>query len=1524
MPTKMIPPLRRVLARAQGRFVRSRSGSVLILVVALLVLMALIGTAYMTMAQSDRATAVQHSANTEIDLLLDGLISTVKGNLSSELFAQGAFRPAPNANSSSYTHVTGVGVDTTAATNYPLPAHSYAPYVGSIYLADRVPNVDTLVNATGVPVPGTLVGPPGNPIYWRFIGAPLIGTTYESPAWPNATSPAIWTRDIPTGLSAGVGPGQNARMAPTSVTLNGVLYPALQMLGNDGSPNGPPPSMVSPPLLAVDVDGDGIADAALFKLPIGTLDGITYYAATRIVDNCAAINPNVAYMPNTGSGSIPPGDFFPSNINLFGMLTGPAPSRTVYDQQQLVPPVPPAVPPTSPANYLIYYLFNSVQTGQLPNAIFPYDDFSVQHTDFNYWATVSDSLWLQLGRRLNNPGIASAAGGVAVPFQALPVTESMALSNRFCIRDASMAPSLLEGWLMDATVNLSPTSPYTPDLAANWFNQNFFYATNGPTLAPPANYSQPYMPYRALLTGQNPVSSFVPSKYFSCGTADYTQTSGTLPAGSGAGGAFQFGDMVIAKTAIGNRAYVYIAPSVAPSGPKPGSPSALAGLYWAAEPWNTAPTRVSVRSGTFDQLLTAYWSVMADLTNTDPVLGGVPAGTAQQQFYSPIRDPFQLTSATTTPPTRDQNTDVTLKASEVIKLRAALASVNTLALRQTGTTPSGGVGQTYNVPSERVLLNGTSPGGSLIEATVYGYQPQPFIAAVYAENDSDTKDTDTSGAGGGGGGGGGGGTPANNPQGYVGILLFNPYPFDIDINQWQLGIVQGRASTNDPSDPAVYGGTPPIPDTYPSMQLVKIPGFTGFSSSSGGGNTTKIPAGQYLLIENYPGSGAPGANDAHYRPKPVRPTGASTLKTYFVSDLSMVMTDKQNPAGQPGGELVLLRPRNSTLTGGAGAQVLTSTLSSVPGQYNESTNLADLVPVDSFDFFGMTILPPGGTAYNGIYYTRTTAATGNNEWKCVYPGRWSGSKTRSFAPYRQEGISTGKWAISSGVANPDTPPTATWTPNLPLPWGQATTAAGYANNFPPIQLSNTGFPGPNPTKGAGGNLFPFGNFARNGDILQVPYIGAYRLRVVSGFDANGNPTPAVNPSVNAGTVAGGATVTTLLELNPITMDCQQADDYDSAPGASTPDDKFENIGRFCPIDGVDTTYAVDDFATGRNGATAAPFWHYHWAMQLFDYLTVQSPQDDQFPLVDSSYPASNPMGTPAGFMPQSVLHGSAAASTPGAQTYGQLLTGASVSNLPCTLSIGTAANYAGLSLMMLTGPDKGQLVTIRQIRRPRIGLANITLNVPLTQTPALGDQFVILGNPEETAATHGLVNVNTASWRVLAAVPFVNAAGAANAPLNNQIAASIVYYRDIADVSQSPAGPPHGPFKTLFELNRVPILKNDFQTYAGYTFRDALKQAAGSSQTTDFGNLDGDLTPMGGVDGVTGDFEGTFLAMNRVSNLLTTHSDSFTAYILVQGWRNAETSSPELVVQRRATVIIDRSVVTPQNKTPNSIMVPGN
>jgi len=60
-------------------------------------------------------------------------------------------------------------------------------------------------------------------------------------------------------------------------------------------------------------------------------------------------------------------------------------------------------------------------------------------------------------------------------------------------------------------------------------------------------------------------------------------------------------------------------------------------------------------------------------------------------------------------------------------------------------------------------------------------------------------------------------------------------------------------------------------------------------------------------------------------------------------------------------------------------------------------------------------------------------------------------------------------------------------------------------------------------------------------------------------------------------------------------------------------------------------------------------------------------------------------------------------------------------------------------------------------------------------------------------------------------------------------------------------------------------------------------------------------------DGVRGDFEEQFLQLSRISNLITTRSDSFTCYVLIQGYRDAGTANPKLEVQKRVSYIIDRS-----------------
>jgi hypothetical protein len=78
--------MRKILRKIDRRFQLSRPnfrkpGSVLILVVALLVLMALIGTAFLSTQRGDRYNSIQHTNNTEIDLLLEGVKNMAKATI---------------------------------------------------------------------------------------------------------------------------------------------------------------------------------------------------------------------------------------------------------------------------------------------------------------------------------------------------------------------------------------------------------------------------------------------------------------------------------------------------------------------------------------------------------------------------------------------------------------------------------------------------------------------------------------------------------------------------------------------------------------------------------------------------------------------------------------------------------------------------------------------------------------------------------------------------------------------------------------------------------------------------------------------------------------------------------------------------------------------------------------------------------------------------------------------------------------------------------------------------------------------------------------------------------------------------------------------------------------------------------------------------------------------------------------------------------------------------------------------------
>lgn len=1497
---KRIPnPFRQPLDRMQRRFVRWRPGSVLILVVALLVLMALIGTAYITMAQSDRYAAQQHTYNTQIDLLVESVVNLAKGVFTRDMFdANGHFKSA-----GTFNNYTGVGMDDTAAATLS-PSLGYKPNVGNWWLGDRLPSIDP-TQALGTAGSNVVLN---NLPHWRFITGPLTGSTFESPLWPTG-SPQVYSRDLPLGTTGG---GMNARWVPTFLTVNGTNYPALTMV--DASGRILPGAGFT--FLAGDADGDGIADSALFRLPIGAINGLTYYAGVRIIDNSAAVNVNTAWAPDdpgnpqlaalnvNNTFAFAPNNFFPSNINLFSLID-PNPVGTAAAD--------------SIGNWNAYrYGFNGPPN---PATVLPADENGTARRDFAF-SSLPEEVWIQMGRRLQNPGL--LAPGNTAQYQAAGLTESMALAQRFILRNPTRVTSIVENALPNSTLNLSPFEPYTPGLVNSWFQQNFFFRYPTSANATLSN-TNPSMPIRAVLTARNPQSSFVPSKFHvgQTGTSTYA-----------------FGDMITQTMAPqGNsRAFVYIGPSfLVPQQMPVNAP--LSKLFWAAEPYVSAPTKISINSGSFEQLFTAFWSAMFQPGANNTTTFATPPNTERRQFYSPLRDPNELPFGGTPRQFRPSDQIALLPPSEVVKLRAAIAAVNTLNLRNG-----------FSVNSHRILLNaflGTIPTGSLppgansvVEATIYGASPQPFITRVYADNDTQSA------------GSNGGTQTGQNPTGYVGIELYNPYPFAIDISNWQLGVLKGR----------VAGNSATTAGTYPNMNLVPISGFTGFHGTPNATvPTTVIPGNGYLVIDNAPDpGGVQGAVDAFYPPPIISwtspqntpPNGTLPRPThYMVPNLSQVLgaTIPNSGTSTPAaGELVLLRPHTAmlspanttaaqiawpTATGAGG--VVSYQPSAVAGEYNETQTpllLSDFVPVDSFDFSGMTVASSttggggGGGQFTGIYYARSQ----RGKWQFAYPGHWDPTTSHPWggmSAFRQEGtISPLPWQANQRAA-------ANWGVT-PLPFGSPAGTGTDPCTFPatdrflPIQLNNWTFPGPYPMSQGVGNRFPFGAFARNADILQVPYVGAYRLRLLQ--NAPGQNDTALNYKFPP--IPGSSD--TVLELNSTPMDLQQADDYDTYLTTGS-DDVAENIGRFTPIDHRDlpANSPVDDFHALPSNSNF-PFyqgWRYHWAMQVLDYLTVESPQDAQIPAVDAQQypPLISPLG-PFSAPPQGINHTSFLQPAP--QSYGLVDIAGGLSP-QVRGDFNTQANYTNAWVLFLDGPAQGryfQIVTLthqnalgqfvwRMTLRPLVLTGSPTPTTALP--PARGNRFVILSAPEETAPLDGLVNVNTASWRVLAAVPFVPNSSSPNGTagqLNATIAWNIVKYRDVNDGT---ANPPHGhgPFQNLFELNEVPITLPSGQVMP---FRDIVRQQLNGAQTGDFSMVDGDLSPPTGLDGVIGDFEGTFLAMNRISNLLTTRSDSFTVYVIVQGWRDAETRNPTLAVQRRAAFLVDRSVVTPLNPTPSFTPVP--
>src|SRR5262245_19303857 len=114
----------RLSERLDRRMRVARPGSVLILCVALLVLLALIGTAMISSSRTDRYTSAQNTTNTQVDLLLEGMKQVAETAIVNDLYnTNTGVQVAPQPN-------PGLPIayeyrrprNPYSATDYPLPA----------------------------------------------------------------------------------------------------------------------------------------------------------------------------------------------------------------------------------------------------------------------------------------------------------------------------------------------------------------------------------------------------------------------------------------------------------------------------------------------------------------------------------------------------------------------------------------------------------------------------------------------------------------------------------------------------------------------------------------------------------------------------------------------------------------------------------------------------------------------------------------------------------------------------------------------------------------------------------------------------------------------------------------------------------------------------------------------------------------------------------------------------------------------------------------------------------------------------------------------------------------------------------------------------------------------------------------------------------------------------------------------------------------------------------------------------------
>ena len=255
--------------------------------------------------------------------------------------------------------------------------------------------------------------------------------------------------------------------------------------------------------------------------------------------------------------------------------------------------------------------------------------------------------------------------------------------------------------------------------------------------------------------------------------------------------------------------------------------------------------KASINTATFEELWLAFAQVMTDSKGPDnPLVVVVGAtGTAVTHWQPPMQATYaQAANGAPLQPQmpmfrsvlRDSRTTgaTILSGAQMLKLRAALAAINAIDLRDSDD----------DVSSKHIVLD-DSYGNPQYDVEVYGTEAQPYITEVVIQTKQQAQDYDT----------------------YAAIELCNPYNKPMVLTNWQIGSLNRTAFPNMSMAPGIiiptitipaakngvpgllvlYGGTTVPPDiqttltnnqtTYPTQVVIEqVPGLNDAAISRTG------------------------------------------------------------------------------------------------------------------------------------------------------------------------------------------------------------------------------------------------------------------------------------------------------------------------------------------------------------------------------------------------------------------------------------------------------------------------------------------------------------------------------------------------------------------------------------------------------------------------------------------------------------------------------------------------------------------